>query len=89
MRLLRVPGFGPLLAGQAVNSVGNWVAIIAIWGFASFQFDAGAGDIALLFVALSLPGALLGPLLGLPIDRLGPVARSSWPTGSASSTPWP
>jgi MFS family permease len=72
VRLLRVPGFGPLLAGQAVNSVGNWVAIIAIWGFASFQFDAGAGDIALLFVALSLPGALLGPLLGLPIDRLGP-----------------
>ncbi len=72
MRLLRVPGFGPLLAGQAVNAVGNWVAVIAIWGFASFRFDAGAGDIALLFVALSVPGALLGPLLGVPIDRLGP-----------------
>ncbi len=72
MRLLRIPGFGPLLAGQAVNAIGNWVAIIAIWGFASFQFDASAGDIALLFVALSLPGALLGPLLGVVIDRLGP-----------------
>ncbi len=72
MRLLRIPGFGPLLAGQAVNAIGNWVAVIAIWGFASFQFDAGAGDIALLFVALSLPGALLGPLLGVVIDRLGP-----------------
>lgn len=72
MRLLRLPGFGPLLAGQAVNAIGNWVAVIAIWGFASFQFDAGAGDIALLFVALSLPGALLGPLLGVLIDRLGP-----------------
>ncbi len=72
MRLLRIPGFGPLLAGQAVNAIGNWVAVIAIWGFASFQFDAGAGDIALLFVALSLPGALLGPLLGVLIDRLGP-----------------
>jgi predicted MFS family arabinose efflux permease len=72
VRLLRVPGFGPLLAGQAVNAVGNWVAVIAIWGFASFRFDAGAGDIALLFVALSVPGALLGPLLGVPIDRLGP-----------------
>lgn len=72
MRLLRVPGFGPLLAGQSVNAIGNWVAIIAIWGFAAFRFDAGAGDLALLFVALSVPGALLGPLLGVPIDRLGP-----------------
>ena len=72
MRLLRVPGFGPLLAGQSVNAIGNWVAIIAIWGFAAFRFDAGAGDLALLFVALSVPGALLGPLIGVPIDRLGP-----------------
>ena len=72
MRPLRVPGFALLLSGQAVNSIGNWVAIIAIWGFASFEFDAGAGDLGLLFVALSLPGVLLGPLLGVPIDRLGP-----------------
>ncbi len=89
MRLLRVPGFGPLLAGQAVNAVGNWVAVIAIWGFASFRFDAGAGDIALLFVALSVPGALLGPLLGVPIDRLGPRRTLILGTGWASSTPWP
>lgn len=72
MRLLRVPGFAPLLAGQAVNAVGNWVAIIAIWGFAAFRFDAGPADLALLFMALSVPGALFGPLLGVPIDRLGP-----------------
>lgn len=72
MRPLRVPGFALLLGGQAVNSIGNWVAVIAIWGFASFEFDAGAADLGLLFVALSLPGVLLGPLLGVPIDRLGP-----------------
>lgn len=72
MRILRVPGFGPLLAGEAVNAVGNWVAIIAIWGFAAFQFDAGPGDLALLFVALSIPGAFLGPVLGVAVDRLGP-----------------
>ena len=46
--------------------------MIAIWGFASFKFDVSAGDLALLFVVLSVPGALLGPLLGVPIDRLGP-----------------
>jgi predicted MFS family arabinose efflux permease len=72
MRVLRVPGFAPLLFGQAVNETGNWIAVIAIWGFASFKFDVGAGDLALLFVVLSVPGALLGPLLGVPIDRLGP-----------------
>jgi predicted MFS family arabinose efflux permease len=72
MRVLRVRGFTPLLVGQAVNETGNWIAVIAIWGFASFQFDVGAGDLALLFVVLSVPGALLGPLMGVPIDRLGP-----------------
>jgi predicted MFS family arabinose efflux permease len=72
MRVLRIPGFAPLLVGQAVNETGNWIAVIAIWGFASFRFDVGAGDLALLFVVLSVPGALLGPLLGVPIDRLGP-----------------
>ena len=75
MRVLRVRGFAPLLVGQAVNETGNWIAVIAIWGFASFQFDVGAGDLALLFVVLSVPGALLGPLLGVPIDRLGRAAR--------------
>jgi DHA3 family macrolide efflux protein-like MFS transporter len=72
MRVLRARGFALLLAGEAVNATGSWVAVIAIWGFASFKFDAGASDLALLFVVLAIPGALLGPLLGVPIDRLGP-----------------
>jgi predicted MFS family arabinose efflux permease len=72
MRVLRVKGFALLLVGQAISESGNWIAAIAIWGFASFEFDVGPGDLALLFVVLSVPGALLGPLLGVPIDRLGP-----------------
>jgi predicted MFS family arabinose efflux permease len=72
MRVLRVRGFALLLAGQAISESGNWIATIAIWGFAAFKFDVSAGDLALLFVVLSVPGALLGPLLGVPIDRLGP-----------------
>lgn len=72
MRVLRTPGFARLAVGQSVNAVGNWVAIIAIWGFASFEFDASAADLALLFVALSIPGAVLGPGLGVVIDHLGP-----------------
>lgn len=70
--VLRVRGFRSLLVGEAVNATGSWVAVIAIWGFAAFRFDAGPGDLALLFVVLSIPGAVLGPLLGVPIDRLGP-----------------
>src|SRR3954447_13569228 len=72
MRVLRVRGFARLLLGQAVSETGNWIAVIAIRGFAAFRFDVGAGDLAMLFVVLSVPGALLGPLLGVPIDRLGP-----------------
>jgi predicted MFS family arabinose efflux permease len=72
MRVLRIRGFALLLAGQAVSESGNWIAVIAIWGFAAFRFDVGPGDLALLFVVLSVPGALLGPLLGVPIDRWGP-----------------
>lgn len=70
--VLRLPGFRLLLAGQAVNATGNWVALIAIWGFAAFRFDAGAADLAVLFAALGVPGVVLGPVLGVPIDRLGP-----------------
>lgn len=72
VRVLRSPGFGALLLGQTVNATGNWVAVIAIWGFAAFQFDADAADIALLLAVLAVPGAVFGPLLGVPIDRLGP-----------------
>src|SRR5215470_12901684 len=72
MRVLRVRGFALLLVGQAISESGNWIAVIAIWGFASFRFDVGPGDLALLFVVLSVPGAVFGPLLGVPIDRLGP-----------------
>ncbi|MFA5885021.1 MAG: MFS transporter [Acidimicrobiia bacterium] len=71
-RVLGVRGFPMLLAGETINATGSWVAVIAIWGFAAFKFDAGPGDLALLFVVLSVPGALLGPLLGVPIDRFGP-----------------
>jgi predicted MFS family arabinose efflux permease len=72
VHVLRTRGFGLLLAGETINATGNWIAVIAIWGFASFKFDAGPADLAMLFVVLSIPGALLGPLLGVPIDRLGP-----------------
>ena len=39
-------------------------SLVALWGFASFRFDAGPGAIALLGLAWALPPVLLGPLAG-------------------------
>jgi sugar phosphate permease len=70
--LLRQWPFAILCAGSALNAIGSWAAIIAIWGFASAQFHASATQIALLGLAWSAPAALVGPLAGVPVDRLGP-----------------
>ena len=72
MQLLRDRRLALLAVGQAVNGIGSWCAIVALWGFASFRFDAGPGAIALLGLAWALPPVLLGPVAGVPIDRLGP-----------------
>lgn len=72
MQLLRDRRLALLVSGQALNGIGSWCAIVALWGFASFRFDAGPTAIALLGLAWSLPSLLLGPLAGVPIDRLGP-----------------
>ena len=72
MRLLRRWPFALLCAGSALNAIGSWAALIAIWGFASSQFHASATQIALLGLAWSAPAALVGPLAGVPVDRFGP-----------------
>ncbi len=72
MSLLRDRRIALLIAGQAINAIGSWCALIAIWGYASFQFNAGAGELALLGVSWALPPMLLSSLAGVPIDRFGP-----------------
>jgi MFS family permease len=72
MSLLRDRRFALLAFGQAVNAIGSWCALVALWGFASFRFDAGPADLALLGLAWALPAVLLGPVAGIPVDRFGP-----------------
>jgi MFS family permease len=72
MHLFRDRRFALLFVGQAVNGIGSWAALIALWGFAAYKFDSGGTQIALLSLSWSAPSALLGPLVGVPIDRLGP-----------------
>src|SRR5262245_20889145 len=72
MSLLRDRRFAFLVAGQAINGIGSWCALIALWGYAAYRFDASPGQIALLSLGWSLPAALLGPVCGVPVDRFGP-----------------
>lgn len=72
MHLLRQRRFALLFAGQAINGIGSWTALIALWGYAAYHFDSGAREIGLLALCWSAPAAVLGPLAGVPVDRLGP-----------------
>ena len=87
MRLLRQGPFALLCAGSALNAIGSWAAIIAIWGFASSHFHANSIQIALLGLAWSAPGALVGPLAGVPVDRFVPrvVLVASDAVGAATA----
>ena len=87
MRLLRSRPFALLLSGYALNAIGSWGALVAMWGFASYRFHAQAPQIALIGLAWAAPAALLAPMAGIPIDRLGPrrVILAAYLMGSATS----
>ncbi len=72
MSLLRDRRFALLLAGQAVNGIGSWCALVALWGYAAYRFDASPIQIAFLSLSWALPTAVLGPVGGVPVDRFGP-----------------
>lgn len=78
MHLFRDRRFALLFVGQAVNGIGSWCALIALWGFAAYKFDTGGTGVALLALCWSAPAALLGPFIGVPIDRLGPRRVLLW-----------
>ena len=64
--------------GSALNAIGGWAAIIAIWGFASAHFHANSVQIALLGLALVGPRGS-----GRPTGRgtSGPVRAAGGPGG--------
>jgi MFS family permease len=72
VHLLRRRWFAVLAAGLAIDAAGTWAALIALWGFAAYKFDASPAQIALLGMSWAAPAALLGPFAGVPVDRLGP-----------------
>jgi predicted MFS family arabinose efflux permease len=72
MHPLRDRRFRALVVGQAVNGIGSWCALVAIWGYAAERFDAKPWQVAVLGLTWTVPGALLGPLAGVPTDRFDP-----------------
>ncbi len=70
----RDPRFGLLVAGQAVNSIGGWASAIVLWGFAAYRFDAGPYAVVVTIVCWAAPPAVLSPLMGVLVDRIGPRA---------------
>jgi MFS family permease len=85
VRLLRSRQFLLLFVGEAINGIGSWAALIALWGYAAYKFDSGPTEIAWLGLAWSAPAALVGPLVGVPIDRLGPRKVLVWTYAAASA----
>lgn len=68
----RDPRFGCFLAGEAVNSIGGWASAIVVWGFAAYRFNAGPYAVSVTIVCWAAPPAVLSPLTGVYVDRLGP-----------------
>ncbi len=60
------------LGAEALSAIGSWATIVAIWGYAAYEYDATAADVSLFGIAFALPGVLLGPVTGAVIDRVGP-----------------
>ena len=67
----RVAGFH---VAEALSAIGSWATIIAIWGYAAYEYDATPGEVAFFGIAFTLPAVVLGPLTGTVIDRVGPKA---------------
>jgi MFS family permease len=65
--------FGLLLAGETVNSVGGWASAIVLWGFAAYcRFNASPYAVSVTIMCWAVPSAVLSPLMGVYVDRLGP-----------------
>lgn len=71
---VRDPRFALLVVGEAVNSIGGWASAIVLWGFAAYRFNASPYAVSVTIVCWAAPPAVLSPLMGVYVDRIGPRA---------------
>lgn len=82
----RDPRFGLLLTGETVNAIGGWASAIVLWGFAAYRFNASAYTVSVIIVCWAAPPAVLSPLMGVYIDRIGP--RAAVPAAYTGALLW-
>ena len=69
--LRRQPRLVGYLVAEAISAIGSWALVIALWGVAAYRFDVGAGGATVIGLTWTVPAVLLGPLVGVLIDRHG------------------
>ena len=58
------PRSAGFLVAEALSAIGSWATIVAIWGYAAYEYDATAGEVSLFGVAFTLPGVAARPARG-------------------------
>ncbi len=67
--VLEIPALRRLWIGQIVSVFGDFLAIFAVIGFATYTLHANAAQITGVSIAFILPLALFGPVAGVFVDR--------------------
>ena len=68
-RVLRVPGFMPLISAQFVSSLGDWTGFLAIIAIAGEASHSGFAIGLVMIARMLVPSVLLAPVGGALIDR--------------------
>lgn len=67
--LLRNRQFLAVWLAQLVSSIGDWLALVALFSLVAFRWNASAEHVSGLLISFVIPFALLGPIAGVFVDR--------------------
>jgi len=67
--VLRNRAFFRLWLAQLISSIGDWLAILALFSLASFRLQGTPLQVAAMMIAFVAPVAFIGPLAGVFADR--------------------
>jgi predicted MFS family arabinose efflux permease len=59
------------LGAEALSAAGSFATVIAVWGYATYHFDATPSELSVYGLAFAAPGVLFGPIAGHVVDRIG------------------
>jgi len=68
--ILRLPAFRAILAAQFISIFGDFLALFGIISYITFKLHGNAVQVTTINIAYILPLALIGPVVGVVVDRL-------------------